>query len=82
MDTSELNNESQSISPWSSPRTYMGPIQSLREVISQSISLVGAYFLYLYSISLLLIYLCISIVEFVFYSNFVLYLWFICRDFN
>ena len=47
VDTSELNDESQSISPWSSPRTHMGPIQSLREVISQRISLVGAYFLYL-----------------------------------
>ena len=30
-------------SPWSSPRKHMGPIESLREVISQRISLVGIF---------------------------------------
>ena len=47
MDISEIHNDNQSVSPWSSPRTHMGLIQSLREVISQRISLVGAHFLYL-----------------------------------
>ena len=40
MDTSENGDDYQTISPWSSPRKHMGPIESLREVISQRISLV------------------------------------------
>lgn len=42
VDTAESNDNNQ-MSPWSSPRKHMGPIESLREVISQRISLVGAY---------------------------------------
>ena len=40
MDTSENGDDNQAISPWSSPRKHMKPIESLREVISQRILLV------------------------------------------
>ena len=40
LDTTEVSGDNQSTSPWSSPRKNMGPIESLKEVISQRISLV------------------------------------------
>jgi len=42
VDAAELSNN-QSTSPWLSPRKHMGPIESLKEVLSQRISLVGTY---------------------------------------
>lgn len=40
VDTSKIN---ESMLPWLSPRKHIGAIESLREVIAQRISLVGAY---------------------------------------
>ena len=42
IDAGELS-DNQSTSPWSSPRKHMRPIESLKEVLSQRISLVGTY---------------------------------------
>lgn len=41
IDAGELSDDNQSTSLWSSPRKYMRPIESLKEVLSQRISLVG-----------------------------------------
>ena len=40
MDTGENSDDNQTMSPWSSPWKHMDPIESLREIISQRISLV------------------------------------------